>query len=93
MRAAPLPELVLPARSRAPAITGTGLGADRGDQRGQALAQDLFPRDLCVPVAGALFGVPIDRAQQRVDIDERPPIGTRQQIHPLTERGQVLTQH
>jgi len=93
MRAAPLPELVLPARSRAPAITGAPVSVLIVDQRGQALAQDLFPRDLRVPVAGALFGVPIDRAQQRVDIDERPPIGTRQQIHPLTERGQVLTQH
>jgi ATP-dependent Clp protease ATP-binding subunit ClpA len=28
-----------------------------------------------VPVAGALFGVPVNWAQQRVNIDERPPIG------------------
>ena len=72
MRPAPLPEPVLPARSRIPAITGAaGVGADRGDQRRKSLAQHLLAGDLGVPVGGALFGVSVDRAQQRVDVDER----------------------
>ena len=35
-----------------------------------------------MPVAGALFGVPIDRAQQRVDIDVRLLLDTGQQVGP-----------
>ena len=47
------------------------LGADRGRQRRQALAQHLLPGDLGVAEAGALLGVAVHRAQQRVDVDER----------------------
>ena len=55
----------LAARSRIPAITGArAAGADRGHQRGESFAQDLFPGDLGMPVGGALFGVAVDRAQQ-----------------------------
>ena len=83
-----------PARSRIPAITGARAGgADRGRQRGQALAQDLFAGDLGVPVGGALFGVPVDRAQQRIDVDEHLLVGAGQQIDPLAQRDQVLAQH
>lgn len=45
-----------------------------------------------MPVRGALFGLVVDLAQQRFDIDERPPISTSQQIDPLAEPGQVLLQ-
>jgi hypothetical protein len=69
------------------------LGADRGHQRRETFAQDLFPGDLGVPVARALLGVAVDRTQQRVDIDERPSIGTGQQIYALAQGGQVLTQN
>jgi hypothetical protein len=54
------------------------LGADRGDQRGQALAQHLLTGDLGAPVAGALLGVPEHRAQQRVDVDECPLLAAGQ---------------
>ena len=65
IRAAPLPELARPARSRAPAITGARASVlIVVDQRRQSFAQDLLPGDLGVPVGGALFGVSVDRAQQ-----------------------------
>ncbi|MGY4649673.1 AMP-binding protein [Mycobacterium sp. URHB0021] len=35
-----------------------------GYQRREPFAQDLFPGDFGVPVGRALFGVPVDRAQQ-----------------------------
>ena len=68
-------------------------GADRGRQWRESLAQDLFTGDLAVPVGGALLGVPVDRAQQRVDVDEHPLIGTGQQIDPPAQRHQMLAQH
>lgn len=37
--------------------------------------------------------MPVDRAQQRVDVDEHPLIGTDQQIDPLTQRTQMLTEY
>jgi hypothetical protein len=40
-----------------------------------------------------MFGVPVNRAQQRVDIDERSPIATCQHIATLTQCTQVLAQH
>ena len=80
----PYPSRPCPARSRIPAITGAAVcGADRGRQRRQSFAQDLLAGDLGVPVGGALLGVPVDRAQQRIDVDERPLIGAGQQIDPL----------
>ena len=36
--------------------------------------------------------MPVDRAQQRVDVDEHLLIGAGQQIDPLTQRHQVLAQ-
>ncbi|KKC03179.1 hypothetical protein AWC17_21625 [Mycobacterium nebraskense] len=93
MRAAPLPELVLPARSLAPVITGALVWVlIVVIKRGQPLAQDLFPDDLRVPVARALFGVSVDRTQQRVDIDEARPSApgnrsTRWQSAPRCSRN------
>ena len=55
------------------------LGGDGGGQRGQALARHLATGDLGVPVGGALLGMPVDRAQQRIDVDERPFLDTGQQ--------------
>ena len=43
---------------------GTRGGADGGDQRREAFAQDLLAGDLGVSVGGSLFGVAVDRAQQ-----------------------------
>ena len=68
-------------------------GADRRHQRGQALAEHLFAGDLRVPVAGALLGVPEHRAQQRIDIDQRPLLQAGQQIAVLPEVDQVRAQH
>jgi hypothetical protein len=51
------------------------------------------PGDLGVPVGGALFGVPVDRAQQRIDVDERLVVHRGQQIDPPTQRHQVLAEH
>ena len=77
MHPAPLPELARPARSRSPAITGAEPAVlIVVASRGQSFAQDLFAGDLGVPVGGALFGVPVDRARQRVDVDEHFLIGS-----------------
>ena len=43
--------------------------ADRRRQRGHAFAQDLFAGDFRVSVGGALFGVALARAQQRVEVN------------------------
>jgi hypothetical protein len=61
IRPAPLPEPVLPARSRIPATTG------------------------------AL--VSVDRAQQRVDVDERLLLDPGQHLAALGQGDQVLAQH
>ena len=61
------------------------IGADRGRQRREPLAQDLLAGDLGVPVGGALFGVSVDRAQQRIDVDEGAHVGAGQQIDPPTQ--------
>jgi hypothetical protein len=65
IRPAPLPEPARPARSFIPAITGAATGVLIVVANGEPLAQDLCAGDLGVPVGGALFGVPIHRAQQR----------------------------
>ena len=91
MRPAPLPEPVLPARSRIPAITGADCAVlIVVASRGQSFAQDLFAGDLGVPVGGALFGMPVDRAQQRIDVDEHSLVGAGQQIDAITQCGQVV---
>ena len=51
----------------------------RGDQRRQSLAQQRPSGDLGVPERGALFGVAVDRAQQRVDVQERALLDAGQQ--------------
>ena len=56
-----------------------GRRGQRGDQRGQPFAQQRAPGDLGVPERGALFLVPVDRAQQRVDVQKHPLVGARQQ--------------
>ena len=68
-------------------------GADRGGQRREPLAQHLLAGDLGVPVGGALFGVPVDRAQQRVDVDERLLVDPGQQLGAFGQGDQVLAQH
>jgi hypothetical protein len=60
---------------------------------GESLAQDLLSGDLGVTVGGALFGVPVDRAQQRIDVDEHLLIGPGQQLDTPTQCHQVLAQH
>ncbi len=35
----------------------------------------------------------VDRAQQRVDVDEGPGVGAGQQFDPRAESGQVVAQH
>lgn len=93
IRPAPFPEPVRPARSRIPVITVAAGGARGGRQRGQAFAQDLFPSDLGVSVGGALFGVSVDRAQQRIDVEEHLGIGSGQRIHPPAQAGEVFPQY
>lgn len=44
--------------------------------------QDLLAGDLGVPVGGALLGMRVDRAQQRIGMDEHPLVGAGQQIDP-----------
>jgi len=90
-----LPEPVLPARSRThPGEHRRGLcGADRGGQRRQSFAQHLLAGDLGVAVGGALLGVPVDRAQQRVDVDERLLGQPDQHRGAPGQRHQVLAQH
>ena len=39
-----------------------------------------------------MFGVTVDRAQQRVDVDERALVGSGQQIYTLTQCAQMVTQ-
>jgi hypothetical protein len=63
------------------------LGADRGGQRREALAQHLLAGDLGVPVGGALLGVSVDRAQQRVDVDERLLVDPDQQLGAFGQGG------
>jgi len=92
MRPAPLPGLTGAQphpgdHRRAPA------GADCGGQRRESLAQHLLTGDLGVPVARALFGVPVDRAQQRVDVDKHLLLGAGQQLDVLTQSHQVLAQN
>jgi hypothetical protein len=92
--AAPLPEPALPARNRIPAITGRRRpGADRGRQRRQALAQDLLAGDLGVPEAGTLLGMPVHRAQQRIDVDERLGFDPGQQLGPSGQVHQMRPSH
>jgi hypothetical protein len=69
------------------------LGADRGGQRRQSLAQHLLAGDLGVPVGDTLLGVPVDRAQQRVDVDERLLLDPGQHLAALGQGAQVLAQH
>ena len=89
IRAAPLPEPVLPGAQPHPGDHRCGgVGADRGHQRRESFAQDLFAGDLGMPVGGALFGVSVDRAQQRVDVDEGAHLGAGQQIDARTQRDQ-----
>ena len=95
MRPAPLAEPVLPARSRSPAITGAEPAVLIVVASGESpLPQDLLAGDLGVPVGGALFGVPVDRAQQRIDVDEHRLLGgVGEQVDPLTQRHQMIAQH
>jgi hypothetical protein len=46
-----------------------------------------------VPVGGALLGVTVDRAQQRIDVDEHLLGGRGQQIDPPAQRHQMLAQY
>jgi hypothetical protein len=50
-------------------------------------------RHPCGDQAGALFGVTVDRAQQRIDVDEGADIGAGQQLDAITQSGQVVAQH
>ncbi|BBY57216.1 hypothetical protein MSAR_03520 [Mycolicibacterium sarraceniae] len=93
MDAAPRPEFALPARSRAPVITGALWSVLIVVINGESpLRRILRAGDRGVPVGGALLGVSIHRVQQGVDVDEGPLIGPRQQWHPLTQSPQVFTQ-
>jgi hypothetical protein len=84
-------EPVFPARSRIPAITGAAPGGLIVVASGDSpLAQNLFTGDFGVPVGGALFGVPVDRAQQRIDVDEDLLIGAGEQVDPCSQRDQVF---
>ena len=47
------------------------LGREGGDLRRQPQPQQCAAGDLGVPERGALFVVPVDRAQQRVDVQKR----------------------
>jgi hypothetical protein len=89
MLAAPRPEPARPARNRIPATTGAARGADRGGQRGQAAAQHLLAGDLGVPERRALFGVPVHRSQQRVDVHERPLSDAVEHGRPIGQGEQV----
>jgi hypothetical protein len=60
-----LPEPALPARSRIPAITGAEGSVLIMVARGDNPLRSTCAGDLGVPVGGALFGVAVDRAQQR----------------------------
>jgi hypothetical protein len=53
------------------------------------LREDLLTRNLGVPEAGALFGVAIDRTQQRINVDERPRIRAGQDRGPRGQSDQV----
>jgi hypothetical protein len=46
-----------------------------------------------VPETGALFGVPVHRPQQRIDVDHRPGRDTGQQPGVLDEADQMRPQH
>ena len=70
-----------------------GRRGQRGDQRGQPFAQQRAPGDLGVPERGALFLVAVDRAQQRVDVQEHPLVGAGQQRGALRERDQMRASH
>jgi hypothetical protein len=73
VRPAPLPELARPARSRIPAITGAAPAVLIVVASGERpLRRICFPAIFGMPVGGALLGMPVDRAQQRVDVDEHP---------------------
>ena len=69
---APLPDAACPARGASRRSPGRLRGADRRGQRGQTLRQHLCAGDLVVSVGGALRGVYVDGAQQRIDVDEYP---------------------
>ena len=62
---------------------------DGGDLRGQAQPQQRAAGDLGVPERGTLLVVPIDRAQQRVDVDEGPLLDAGQQRHARRQRHQM----
>ena len=70
-----------------------GRSGQRGDQRGQPLAQQRAPGDLGVPERGALFLVPVDRAQQRVDVQKHPLVAAGQQRGARRERDQMRAGH
>ena len=89
-----MPEPVRPARSRIPAITGAAVGVLMVVASGESpLAQHLLARDLGMPVGHALLGVPVHRAQQRVDVDERLLADTGQHLATAGQGDQVLAQH
>jgi hypothetical protein len=93
-RAAPRPEPVLPEpQPRLGDHRRRGRRAQRGDQRRQPFAQQRAPGDLGVPERGALFVVPVHRAQQRVDVQKHPLVGARQQRGALRERDQMRASH
>ena len=72
-------------RSRASAITGAAVAVDmRGDQRRQALAAAARARRSwrARNEAPGVSGAPVDRAQQRVDVQQRAPLDAGQQRHP-----------
>jgi hypothetical protein len=66
---------------------------DRGRRRGQPLSQYLPVRDLRVPERRALFGVPVDRAEHRVDVHQRQGVDAVQHTGAHGQGQQVLAQY
>lgn len=68
---APLPDAARPARSRIPPTTGAVIGVEVVVVSGQRLFAVLaYQRSWCANPH--LVGVAVDRAQQRIDVDEHP---------------------
>ena len=70
IRPAPLAEAALPARSRITAITGADPAVLRVVANGESPLRRICLPPILVSAGGALLGMPVDRAQQRVDVDE-----------------------
>src|SRR6478609_6364146 len=88
MLAAPRPEPARPARNRIPATTGADLAVLIVVSNG-----DRPRRSTCLPAIlvcpnDALFGVPVHRPQQRIDVHERPLSNAVQHGRPVGQGEQ-----